>query len=74
MRGLGDPPLTDSTDCLHEIDRCNKEIRNTEQEYAEWISRNPGGRWPGYVAKISQLEARKAKAEGRYQELNRTRR
>jgi len=72
-RSLGDAMLHDATDCLHEIDRCNKEIKNTEQEYADWISRNPNGSWPGYAAKISQLEAQRGEAEGRFEALNRTR-
>ena len=72
-RSLGDEPeLHDSADCLREIARCDSEIKNIEQEHAEWSRRNPGGSWPGAVLGIGKWEARKASAEARFDELNRT--
>jgi hypothetical protein len=73
-RSLGDQPeLHDSADCLREIVRCASEIRNIEQEHADWIARNPNGSWPGAALGIGKWEARKARAEARFDELNKAR-
>jgi hypothetical protein len=72
-RGMGDEPeLHDSADCLSEIVRSASEIKNIEHEHAEWIRRNPGGSWPGAALGTRKWEARKARAEARLDELNKT--
>lgn len=68
-----EPELHDSADCLREIVRCASEIKNIEQEEADWISSNHGGKWPGTSLGIRKWEARKAMAEARFDELNKTR-
>jgi hypothetical protein len=75
IRSQGDEPeLHDSADCISEIARCASEIKNIEQEHAEWIARNPNGSWPGAALGIRKWEAREARAEARFDVLmNRTR-
>jgi hypothetical protein len=69
-RSADEPVLRDSDDCLHEIARCAGEIRRLDQEYGNWIAENPGGSWPGAAGMIGYWRDRKARAEARFDELN----
>jgi hypothetical protein len=71
-RIVGEPDLHDSASCIGEIILCNREIKRIEQEEADWISSNPGGKWPGVPHLISQWQKCKAKAETGLNEFNTT--
>lgn len=67
---VDEPALDTLWDCHKEISRCTMEISKIEQQHAEWIANNPGGSWPGTVAMISRLQARKRAAQAKFDELN----
>jgi hypothetical protein len=72
-RRVDEPTLDTMWDCHNEISRCSIEIGKVEREYAEWKANNPGGSWPGATLGIRKWEARKARAEARFDELDKTR-
>jgi len=64
-----EPELHDFAACVSEIAHCDIELKNIEQEHADWIKSNPNGSWPGATAKILRCQARKEKAQARLDQL-----